>query len=50
VKSKVRALNLRGANFWLFKELLYGIPWEAVLSGIGTEQSWQLFKDTFLRE
>ncbi|KFZ48070.1 hypothetical protein N321_02745, partial [Antrostomus carolinensis] len=42
-------LNFRRANFQLFKELLDGIPWETVLMDIGTEQSWQVFKDTFLR-
>ena len=48
-KSRVRTLNSRRANFWLLKELLDGIPWETVLRGMGTEQSWQLFKDTLLR-
>ena len=34
----------------MLKELLHGISWETVLKGIGTEQSWQLFEDTLLRE
>ena len=47
-KSRARTLCFRRANFRLLKELLSGIPWETVLKGIGTEQSWQLFKDTLL--
>ena len=46
-KSRVRTLCFRKAKFWLLKELLDGITWD--LKGIGTEQSWQLFKDTLLR-
>ena len=48
-KSRARTLCFRRANFWLLKELLSGIPWETVLKGMDTEQSWQLFKDTLLR-
>ena len=48
-KSRVRTLCFRRAKFQLLKELLRGIPWETVLKGMGTEQSWQLFKDTLLR-
>ena len=48
-KSRARTLCFRRANFWLLKELLSGIPWETVLKGTGTEQSWQLLKDTLLR-
>ena len=48
-KSRARTLCFRRANFRLLKELLSGIPWETVLKGMGTDQSWQLFKDTFLR-
>lgn len=44
MKSNVRTLNLREAHFWLFRELLDGIPWEAALSNIGTEQNRLLFK------
>ena len=47
-KSRVCTLNFRRANFWLLKKLLSGILWEAVLKGMGTEKSWQLFKDTLL--
>ena len=48
-KSRARTLCFRRADFRLRKELLSGIPWETVLKGMGTEQSWQLFKDTLLR-
>lgn len=47
-KSGVRTLTWR-ANFRLFKELLDVIPWETVLRDRGTKQSWQHFKDVFLR-
>ena len=48
-EPRARTLCFRRAKFWLLKELLSGIPWETVLKGMGTEQSWQLFKDTLLR-
>ena len=48
-KSRVWTLSFRRANLWELKELLDGIPWETVLKSIDTEQSWQLFRDTFLR-
>ena len=40
---------LQESKLQLLKELLSGIPQETVLRGMGTEQSWQLFKDTLLR-
>ena len=48
-KNRARTLCFRRANFLLLKELPSEIPWEAVLMGTGAEQSWQLWKDTFLR-
>ena len=48
-KSKVRTLNFRRAHLRLFKGLLGEILWEAVLRDKGVEQSWQLFKDSFVR-
>ena len=33
MKTRVRTLNFRRANFWLFKESLDEMPWEAVLRG-----------------
>ena len=49
VNCKVKTLNFRRANFQLFKELMDGTPRETALRGKGAEQSWQLFKDIFLR-
>jgi len=49
VKSKVRTLNFRKANFQLFKELVTRTPWEPVPRNKGAEQSWQIFKDAFHR-
>ena len=48
-KSRVRTVSSRRANLQLLKELLDGIRWETVFKGMGTEQSWQLLKDTLLR-
>ena len=48
-KSIARTLCFRRAKFQLLKELLGGISWETVLKDMGTEQRWQLFKDTLLR-
>ncbi|KFQ62135.1 hypothetical protein N334_11299, partial [Pelecanus crispus] len=48
-RSAVRTLNFRKANFHLFNELVRRTPWETVLRDRGTEQSWQIFKDTFHR-
>ena len=48
-KSRVRTVSSRRANLQLLKELLGGLSWESVLEGMGTEQRWQLFKDTLLR-
>lgn len=42
-------LNFGTANFQLLKELVNEIPWEIVIRDKGTDQSWQLFKDTLLR-
>jgi len=49
VKSKVRTLNFRKANFQLFKELVSRTSWEAALRDNGEEQSWQIIKDAFRR-
>jgi len=48
-KNRVRTPNIRRVNSRLLKELLRRISWESVLEGIGTDQSWQLFRDTLLR-
>jgi len=49
VRSIVRTLNFRKANFQLFKELVSRMPWEMVLRDRGAAQSWQIFKDAFHR-
>jgi len=49
VRSIVRTLNFRKANFQLFKELVSSTHWETVLRDRGTEQSLQIFKDTLHR-
>ncbi|GAB0204051.1 hypothetical protein GRJ2_002870700 [Grus japonensis] len=49
VKSRVRTLNFRRANIQLFKELVDETPWETALWDKGAEESWQLYKDIFLR-
>lgn len=48
-KSRVRTFYFRRVNLPLFKELVDEIPWETPLRGKGMEQSWQLFKDSFLK-
>jgi len=49
VKIRIKILNFKKANLQYFKELTDGIPWETALRGEGTEQSWQLYYDIFLR-
>lgn len=48
-RSKVMTLNFQRANFQLFKDLVDKIPWNAILTDKGAEQSWQPFKNVFLR-
>lgn len=40
VKCKAKTLSFRRANFWMFKELLNGIPWETFFRNTGMKQSW----------
>ncbi|KFO79036.1 hypothetical protein N303_02326, partial [Cuculus canorus] len=47
VRSIVRTLNFRKADFQLFKELLGTTPWDMVLQDKGAEQSWKIFKEAF---
>jgi len=37
--SRVKTLDLRRADFGLFKELLGGIPWARALEGRGVQES-----------
>ena len=46
--SRIKTLDLRRANFGLFKELLGGIPWARALEGRGVQECWSLFKRHFL--
>ncbi|KFW65506.1 hypothetical protein AS28_00874, partial [Pygoscelis adeliae] len=47
--SRVRTLNLRKANFQLFRALVHGMPWETALRGKRVNESWEIFKNIFLR-
>jgi len=44
VISRIKTLDLRRANFALFKELLRGILWARDLEGRGVHECWSLFK------
>ena len=46
--SRIKTLDLRRANFDLFKELLGAIPWARALEGRGVQECWLLFKHPFL--
>ena len=46
--SRIKTLDLKRANFGLFKELLGGIPWAWALEGRGVQECWSLFKLHFL--
>jgi len=48
VISMIKTLDLRRADFGLFKELLGGIPWARALKGRGVHECWSLFKRHFL--
>jgi len=47
--SRIKTLDLRRADFALFKELLGGIPWVRALEGRGVQEHWPLFKHHFLQ-
>lgn len=49
VKSRVRTLSFKRANFQLFKELVDVTSWETALRNKEAEHSQQLFKDIFLK-
>jgi len=46
--SRIKTLDLRSANFGLFKELPGGIPWVRALEGRGVQECWSLFKGNVL--
>ena len=47
MKSKIRKLDVRKASFQLFRELVTTLG--NCPTGKGAEQSWQIFKEAFLR-
>ena len=49
-KSEIRKLNFRKEKIQLLRELVNKILWKTVLTGKGVEQSWQIFKEAFLRD
>jgi len=46
--SRIKTLELRRADFGLFKELLGGILWATALEGRWVQECWSLFKHLFL--
>lgn len=46
----VKAQSFRKTIFHLFKGLMDGTCWEIVIKHKGAEESWEIFKCTFLRE
>ncbi|KFO72886.1 hypothetical protein N303_04111, partial [Cuculus canorus] len=49
VRTVVRTLNFRKADFQLFKVLLGRTSWDMVLRDKGAEQSWRILKEAFHR-
>ena len=49
VHSKLTTLDFTRADFGLFRDLLGRIPWDKALEGIGTQESWLIFKDHLLQ-
>jgi len=47
VISRIKTLDLRRANFGLFKELLGGIPWARALEGRGSKSAGRCLNVTF---
>ncbi|GAB0181454.1 hypothetical protein GRJ2_000610700 [Grus japonensis] len=49
VHNKIITLDLRRADFGLFRDLLGRIPWDKALEGRGAQESWLVFKDHLLQ-
>ncbi|GAB0205919.1 hypothetical protein GRJ2_003057500 [Grus japonensis] len=49
VHSKLTVLDVRTADFGLFRDLLGGIPWGKALQGRGAQDSWLVFRDHLLQ-
>ncbi|GAB0181755.1 hypothetical protein GRJ2_000640800 [Grus japonensis] len=47
--SKLTALDIRRADFSLFRDLLGRLPWDKALEGREAQESWLVFKDHFLQ-
>ncbi|GAB0198633.1 hypothetical protein GRJ2_002328700 [Grus japonensis] len=47
--SKLTTLDLRRADFGLFRDLLGRIPWDKALEGRGAQDSWPIFKGQLLQ-
>ncbi|GAB0209462.1 mitochondrial enolase superfamily member 1 [Grus japonensis] len=47
--SKLTTLDLRRADFGLFRDLLGRIPWDRALEGRGAQDSWLIFKGHLLQ-
>ncbi|GAB0176444.1 hypothetical protein GRJ2_000109600 [Grus japonensis] len=48
-RSKLTTLDLRRADFGLFRDLLGRIPWDKALEGRGAQDSWLIFKGHLLQ-
>ncbi|KAK4812684.1 hypothetical protein QYF61_012194 [Mycteria americana] len=49
VHSKLTALDLRRADFGLFRDLLGRVPWDKALGGRGAQEIWLIFQDQLLQ-
>lgn len=49
MKSILKNFNIKRVNFQLFKRLVAGTSQETALRNKEAEETWQLFKDIFLR-
>ncbi|KAK4807164.1 hypothetical protein QYF61_024284 [Mycteria americana] len=47
--SRTATLDLRRADFGLFRGLVDRVPWEAVLKGKGVQEGWTFFKKEVLK-
>ncbi|PKU40564.1 hypothetical protein llap_9133 [Limosa lapponica baueri] len=49
VHSKLATLDLRRADFGLFRDLLSRVPWDKALEGRRAQESWLIFIDHLLQ-
>jgi len=49
VHSELATLDFRRADFGLFRDLLYRVPWDKALKGRQAQESWLIFKDHLLQ-